>query len=102
MENSYQFLEDQLKGDLPDFDEIIESYRQMIISVSGWRKVFSISGDEEDADGRISRADAYLCALIAYVYGSSVDNENDHRSQGRQKYGLYDQRLCGKDPSGAR
>ncbi len=75
MENSYQFLEDQLKGDLPDFDEIIESYRQMIISVSGWRKVFSISGDEEDADGRISRADAYLCALIAYVYGSSVDNE---------------------------
>jgi len=46
----------------------------MIISVSGWRKIFSASGDEEDPSEQISKADAFLCALIAYTYGLTIHN----------------------------
>ena len=63
MTNSYQYLDDRLTGILPDFDEINRAFNEMIVSVSGWRKIFSIEKDEQDRSETISKADAFLVAI---------------------------------------
>lgn len=72
MENSYQYLDDRLAGALPDFDEINRSFNEMIVSVSGWRKIFSISQDEQDRSVEISKADAYLVAIATLSVIKSI------------------------------
>ncbi|MHC1692961.1 MAG: phosphoglucomutase [Sphaerochaetaceae bacterium] len=59
---------DPLSGPLPSMEEIQASYASMIISASGWRKIFAASQDPEDSREDITRADAYLVALIALSF----------------------------------
>ncbi|HCS36825.1 MAG TPA: phosphoglucomutase, partial [Sphaerochaeta sp.] len=40
----------------------------MIISASGWRKVFAPSGNEEDASEHLSRPDAFLIAIATEAF----------------------------------
>ncbi len=47
---------------------IEESARAMILSASGWRKVFAASGDEGSAEPEVSPADEYLAALAAHCW----------------------------------
>jgi phosphomannomutase len=54
---------DPLQGPLPTTEELEMEYKRMIISASGWRKVFAQSKDEEDAAPEISLVDRYLIAL---------------------------------------
>ena len=63
MASSYQYLDDKLAGVLPDFDEINKVFNEMIVSVSGWRKIFAISQDEQDNSEEVSLADAFLVAI---------------------------------------
>lgn len=47
--------------------EITESLSQFILSVSGWRKVFDVEG-EQGARGKISAADAFLTAVACRCF----------------------------------
>jgi phosphoglucomutase len=49
-------------------DEIKSFLSSMILSHSGWRGVFSVSGDEEDRTGEISIAQGVVAAAAAVVF----------------------------------
>ena len=40
----------------------------MILSASGWRKVFAVSGDEQDKAPQISEQDKAICIAAASVF----------------------------------
>ncbi|MBN2658180.1 MAG: hypothetical protein JXR86_14060 [Spirochaetales bacterium] len=52
----------------PDLITIKEALKSMILSASGWRKVFAPSGDEESRDSHLTEADKVLAGAMAYVF----------------------------------
>ena len=42
---------------------------KMILSASGWRKIFAVSENEEDTTTEIGKANTIISALIAEVFG---------------------------------
>lgn len=54
-----------LTGEKPSTEDLKKAVEPMILSASGWRKVFAISKDEEDNCEEISKEDKYLAAFIA-------------------------------------
>ncbi len=57
--------EDPLAFPTPRREDIQKAFSSMILSASGWRKVFAASGDEEDASEHITQEDAILAAFVA-------------------------------------
>ena len=57
-----------LQSTIPSKDEIDEAFSKLILSASGWRKVFAISGDEEDFTDEIGDANRVLAAHMADVF----------------------------------
>ena len=57
---------------LPSFEQLQKEFSSMILSASGWRKVFAISGEEEDATEEIGAANGVLAALIAQVFADYI------------------------------
>jgi phosphoglucomutase len=57
-----------LSGKLPDTDEVARAFAPLILSASGWRKVFAVSGDEEDFSSDIGDANRVLAAHMANVF----------------------------------
>ncbi len=57
-----------LSGPLPERDELDATFRPLILSASGWRKVFAVSGDEESAETEIGAANRVLAAHMADVF----------------------------------
>lgn len=58
---------DPLAGALPSQEQLESSYRSMILSASGWRKIFAQGGEEDPSPG-ICRADLFLVALAAEAF----------------------------------
>ena len=56
------------KNLIPPFTSIEKQVENMIISASGWRKVFAPSGEEQDDDSKLELSDSYLVALISHAY----------------------------------
>lgn len=56
---------DPLDFQSPSQDSLQKAFASMILSASGWRKVFAASGDEEDATEAITREDSLLAAYVA-------------------------------------
>ncbi len=52
----------------PQLQDIQAALKPMILSASGWRKVFAENGDEESQEESISSADKVLSAAMAYVF----------------------------------
>ena len=50
------------------FDDVNNSYKKMIISASGWRKVFAADGDENSMNKKLSEADSVIAAGIGYIF----------------------------------
>jgi phosphoglucomutase len=77
-------------------DEVLSFLSSMILSHSGWRGVFSVSGDEEDRTGKISAAQGIVAAAAAVVFaeylrsGAAADKSRPVALVGR------DSRPCGK------
>ena len=46
----------------------------MILSASGWRKVFAVSGEEQDRNPQISDEDKALCVAAASVFSDYISN----------------------------
>lgn len=51
-----------------------KSFDSMILSASGWRKVFAASSDEEDPTPEISAEDALICVAVSEVFGAFLNN----------------------------
>jgi phosphoglucomutase len=54
---------------IPDLAEIRAAKDSMIISASGWRKVFAASGDEEDVSEDVSPRDLILAGIAGLSFG---------------------------------
>ncbi|MGI9257131.1 MAG: hypothetical protein ACR2PY_09380, partial [Salinispira sp.] len=63
------FLKDQ-----PSSDSIIQAQQNMIISASGWRKIFAASGNEEDRCEDIRPADSMLAGIIGIALVDFLSN----------------------------
>lgn len=72
--STHLFIADPELNPLPNSSPLLkESYRQMIISVSGWRKVFASDNDEESTEKSISQSDALLVALSASAFSTTFN-----------------------------
>ena len=60
------------QSQLPTMAELQKEFSAMILSASGWRKVFALSGNEEDATTEIGAANGVLSALIAQVFADYI------------------------------
>lgn len=67
---------------LPSHAEIEAAFKPLILSASGWRKVFALSGDEEDASPEIGEANRILCAHMADSFAWYLETT---RAAGREK-----------------
>jgi phosphoglucomutase len=82
-----------------DIHQEIKSFLSgMILSHSGWRGVFSVSGDEEDSTGEISAAQGAIAAAAAIVFAEYLESKARAGKSGMPVV------LVGRDsrPSGAR
>ncbi|MCI5523396.1 MAG: phosphoglucomutase [Spirochaetia bacterium] len=52
----------------------------MILSASGWRKVFAVSGNQNDADFEIGKNNTALCVLAAEAFALYVKNQSKKRN----------------------
>ncbi len=52
--------------------DVQEALKPMILSASGWRKVFALGGDEESTTAEISPADTVLSAAMGKVFADFV------------------------------
>ena len=55
--------------------EVQEALKPMILSASGWRKVFALGGDEESTTPEISPADKILSAAMGKVFADFVKEQ---------------------------
>src|SRR6056297_1871543 len=53
---------------LPSIDELTEATRTLILSASGWRKVFAADGDEESFTPEVNGADRLIAAAAALSF----------------------------------
>lgn len=56
-------------GSFPSQEEVNRAFEPLILSASGWRKVFAPSAQEEDSSEDLVPADRVLAAGMALVYG---------------------------------
>ena len=54
--------------DLPDISELTQAVDSMILSASGWRKVFAADGDEESATATVSSVDKVIAGTAAFSF----------------------------------
>lgn len=64
---------------LPEHSELLKASDKMILSASGWRKVFAAEGDEESFSSSVSREDLFLTGTAALVFGFFLQEENHDR-----------------------
>ena len=67
--------ENPLDIELPPFSVLSGSVETMIISASGWRRVFAPSGDEEDASSNIDSTGVALAAAAAMAMADWAQSE---------------------------
>jgi len=66
-----------LSDSLPSRDQIDKAFGPLILSASGWRKVFAQSGDEESFSPEIGDANRVLVALMADAFASFLERRGD-------------------------
>lgn len=55
--------------------DVQSALKPMILSASGWRKVFALGGDEESTTSEISQADKVISAAMALVFSKFVKKQ---------------------------
>ena len=53
---------------VPSHEEVQNALKPMILSASGWRKIFAADQDEQSTLPGITPADTYLCAVMAQAF----------------------------------
>lgn len=70
----------------PSKEEMQKSLSSMILSASGWRKVFVESGDEEDSGKSISYADAAITTFVALALARHLGAPYAQKDAIRREY----------------
>lgn len=65
---------DSLNG--TSLEDVQNALKPMILSASGWRKVFALGGDEESTTTEISQADKVISAAMALVFSNFIKKES--------------------------
>jgi len=60
------------------YTELQKAYEKLILSASGWRKVFALSGDEQDGTEPVSEADRDLVFLAALAFAAFLPQCASH------------------------
>ncbi|MBI9100492.1 MAG: hypothetical protein JEY91_18585, partial [Spirochaetaceae bacterium] len=60
----------------PALSHVQKALQPMILSASGWRKVFAENGDEESTEESISSADKVISAAMAYVFANYLKKQS--------------------------
>src|SRR6056297_203597 len=63
-----EVMKNPFSSGIPDHRLLLESAEKMILSASGWRKVFVEDGDEESFSTVVSSTDMYLAGTAALVF----------------------------------
>ncbi|MBB6481070.1 phosphoglucomutase [Spirochaeta isovalerica] len=66
--------------DRPDLSEVADALKPMILSASGWRKVFAASGDEESREAGLTGADKVLAGAMAFVFAPFLKKQSGKNS----------------------
>ena len=74
-----------LQQAVPTQEQISTKVSSMILSASGWRKVFAESGDEEDDKETLSIEDKYLAGYIALSLAKHLECFDDNKKQKHKK-----------------
>ena len=53
---------------MPDYSSVLKAAEPLILSASGWRKIFAIDGDEENITEEISPEDYIIAAIMALSF----------------------------------
>lgn len=61
-----------LSDNLPSPGKLAAEFDTLILSASGWRKIFTVSGDEEDRNSAIGGANEVITALMADTFASFI------------------------------
>lgn len=69
-------------GDLPSAADIAAAASSLILSASGWRKVFSADGNEESNGPSLSAADTVIAGAAALAYGNFLIKRLGKRAKG--------------------
>lgn len=70
-----------LSESLPSFEEVQAAYRPLILSASGWRKVFTPSGEEDDQDRDIGEPNQVIAAHMAAVFATWLRSKHSRLSR---------------------
>jgi phosphoglucomutase len=57
---------------IPDYNSVIKSSESMILSASGWRKIFAIDGNEESKSESISPEDYIIASIMALSFSGFI------------------------------
>lgn len=69
----------RVASDFPNHNDILTAAGKMILSASGWRKVFAEDGNEESASPRVSRVDLLIAETAALVFARLLQEEADEK-----------------------
>lgn len=64
-----------LSHPLPTHEDVLKSLDTLILSASGWRKVFASSGKDEDASSEIGKIHCVIAAHMANVFVNYLQNK---------------------------
>ncbi len=57
---------------IPDYNSVLKAADSLILSASGWRKLFAADGDEESQTEKIGAADYFIASIIAVSFSTFI------------------------------
>ena len=64
---------------MPDYSSVIKATDSMILSASGWRKVFAVDGEEESKTEEISSVDYFIASIMALNFSAFMKKRTEKR-----------------------
>jgi len=55
---------------MPEYNSVLEAAKPLILSASGWRKIFAIDGDEESTSEKISEENYIIACIMALSFST--------------------------------
>lgn len=69
-------MKSPLSGNPIGYEKILENLNKYILSVSGWRTVFAVSGNEEDASSMVLDEDLVTASIAAMAFYYFIGKKN--------------------------
>jgi phosphoglucomutase len=63
----------------PDYSSVLKAAEPLILSASGWRKIFAVDGDEESSTEHISKEDYVIASIMALSFSEFLKKRVTNR-----------------------